>query len=71
MQIQIEQQWTFVIKPKKKNCSNSFNLSWASTLLTSSNQRSLVIRQIGGSQNEGNKKTKHAKFSENRTFLTP
>ena len=29
MQIQIEQQWTFVIKPKKKNCSNSFNLSWA------------------------------------------
>ena len=25
----------------------------------------------GDSQNEGNKKTKHAKFSEKRTFITP
>ena len=30
-----------------------------------------VIRQKGESQNGGNKKTKHAKFSEKRTFLTP
>ena len=29
-----------------------------------------VIRQKGESQNGGNKKTKHAKFSEKRTFLT-
>ena len=28
-----------------------------------------VIRQKGESQNGGNKKTKHAKFSEKRTFL--
>ena len=32
---------------------------------------SSVIRQKGESQNGGNKKTKHAKFSEKRTFLTP
>ena len=31
---------------------------------------SLVIGQKGESQNGGNKKTKHAKFSEKRTFLT-
>ena len=30
-----------------------------------------VIRQKGESQNRGNKKAKHAKFSEKRTFLTP
>ena len=30
-----------------------------------------VIRQKGKSQNRGNKKAKHAKFSEKRTFLTP
>ena len=29
------------------------------------------IRQKGESQNEGNKKTKFAKFSEKRLFLTP
>ena len=29
----------------------------------------LVISQLGESQNGGNKKTKHAKFSEKRTFL--
>ena len=32
---------------------------------------SQVIRQKGESQNAGNKKIKHPKFSENRTFLTP
>ena len=32
---------------------------------------SSVIRQKGESQNGYNKKTKHAKFSEKRTFLTP
>ena len=32
---------------------------------------SSVIRQKGESQNECFKKTKHAKFSEKRTFLTP
>ena len=31
---------------------------------------SLVIRQKGESKNGGNKKTKHPKFSEKRTFLT-
>ena len=31
----------------------------------------LVIRRKAESQNGGNKKTKHAKFSEKRTFLTP
>ena len=30
-----------------------------------------VIRQTGECQNGGNKKTKHAKFFEKRTFLTP
>ena len=30
-----------------------------------------VIRQKGESRNGGNKKTKHAKFSEKRPFLTP
>ena len=30
-----------------------------------------VIRQKDKSQNGGNKKTKHAEFSEKRTFLTP
>ena len=32
---------------------------------------SLVIRQKGKSQNGGNKKAKHAKFSDKGTFLTP
>ena len=32
---------------------------------------SLVIKQKGESQNGGNKKAKHAKFSEKRTFLPP
>ena len=32
---------------------------------------SSVIRQKGESQNRCFKKTKHAKFSEKRTFLTP
>ena len=32
---------------------------------------SMVIRQKDESQNGGNKKVKHAKFSEKRTFLTP
>ena len=31
----------------------------------------LVIRQKGKSQNGGNKKAKHAKFSEKQTFLPP
>ena len=30
-----------------------------------------VIRKKGESQDGGNKKTKHSKFSEKRTFLTP
>ena len=30
-----------------------------------------VIRQKGESQNGGKKKTKHTKFSEKQTFLTP
>ena len=30
-----------------------------------------LIRQNGKSQNGGNKKIRHAKFSEKRTFLTP
>ena len=30
-----------------------------------------VIQQKGESQNGGNKKAKHAKFSEKLTFLTP
>ena len=33
--------------------------------------KSSVIRQKGESQNGGNKKSKHAKFSEKQTFLTP
>ena len=33
--------------------------------------KSSVIRQKGISQNEGDKKTKHAKFFEKWTFLTP
>ena len=33
--------------------------------------KSSVIRQKGESQNGGNKKIKHAKFSKNWTFLTP
>ena len=33
--------------------------------------KSAVIRQNGESQNRCFKKTKHAKFSEKRTFLTP
>ena len=32
---------------------------------------SSIKRQKGEYQNEGNKKTKHAKFSEKQTFLTP
>ena len=32
---------------------------------------SSVIRENGESQNGGNKKTKHAKFSKKRAFLTP
>ena len=34
-------------------------------------KKSSVIRQKGESQNGSFKKTKHAKFSEKRTFLTP
>ena len=33
--------------------------------------KSSVIRQKGESQNGGNKKAKHTKFSEKQTFLTP
>ena len=33
--------------------------------------KSSVIRQKWESQNGGNKKAKHAKFSEKRTFFTP
>ena len=33
--------------------------------------KSSVIKQKGESQNGGNKKTKHAEFSEKRRFLTP
>ena len=33
--------------------------------------KSSVIRKKGEFQNGGNKKSKHAKFSEKRTFLTP
>ena len=36
-----------------------------------SHYNSSVIRQKGESQNGGNKKTKHAKFSDKKTFLTP
>ena len=32
---------------------------------------SSVTKQKGESQNGGNKKTKHTKFPEKRTFLTP
>ena len=35
-----------------------------------SKDKTSVIRQKDESQNGGNKKTKHAKFSEKRTFLT-
>ena len=38
---------------------------------TACNQSSSVIRQKGEPQNGCFKKTKHAKFSEKRTFLTP
>ena len=34
------------------------------------NSVSSVIRQKSESQNGGNKKTKHVKFSEKQTFLT-
>ena len=33
--------------------------------------KSSVIRQKGESQNGGNKKAEHTKFSEKQTFLTP
>ena len=33
--------------------------------------RSLVMREKDESQSGGNKKAKHAKYSEKRTFLTP
>ena len=33
--------------------------------------KSLVIRQKGESQNRCFKKTKHVRFSQNRTFVTP
>ena len=36
-----------------------------------SNQSSSVLEQKGESQNWGNKKTNHAKFSKKRTFFTP
>ena len=39
--------------------------------LRCSKYNSSVIRRKGESQNGGNKKTKQAKFSEKRTFLTP
>ena len=37
----------------------------------SSFNNSSVIRQKGECRNESFKKTKHAKFSKNRTFLSP
>ena len=39
--------------------------------LKKSNKKLLIIRQKSESQNECFKKTKHAKFSEKRTFITP
>ena len=42
-----------------------------SSLFSRENWISSVIRQKGESQNGCFKKTKHAKFSEERTFLTP
>ena len=44
---------------------------WKITNLVSLIDRSSVVRQKGESQNGCFKKTKHVKFSEKRTFLTP
>ena len=46
--------------------AGSFKFKWAIPLINAS-----VIRQKGESQNECFKKTKQAKFSEKRIFLTP
>ena len=47
--------------------TNSANCSWLAWII----HKSSVIRQKGESQNGCYKKTKHAKFSEKQTFLTP
>ena len=46
-----------------------FNLFYIHCVLIKVN--SLVIRQKGESQDGGNKKTEHAKFSENKIFIGP
>ena len=47
-------------------------LEWFSNNYMKKNSgKSSVIWQKGESQNGGNKNTKHAKFSEKRTFFTP
>ena len=60
--------------PQKKNGKNNltyFSLSVRNQDEKGQREYSLVIRQKGKSQNECFKKTKHARFSEKRTFLTP
>ena len=52
--------WTPLLSKFLKNAFSE-NMNWSSS----------VIRQKGGSQNGYFKKTKHAKFSEKRTFLNP
>ena len=46
-----------------------FNIHW--TVISNQLIKSCVIRQKAESQNECFKKTKHPKFPEKRTFLTP
>ena len=40
-------------------------------MLAKEDENTSVIWQKDESQNEGNKNTKHAKFSEKRAFFTP
>ena len=46
-------------------------LKWSLYTISVLHISTSVIRQKGESQNGGNKKAKHAKFSDKRTFLTP
>ena len=62
------------LRKKKGKAVKIFKMvfpSQSKSPLLSIDDKASVIRQKGESQNGCYKKTKHAKFSEKRTFLTP
>ena len=65
-----KKKWLLNCSSNPKHSSVESHLESLSKSLDSLSSKSSVIWQKGKSQNGGNKNTKHAKFSEKRTFFT-